>query len=291
RGPMNRPKATKVPATLKATTKIVTSITLPGDSNVKILAIDESYSRSKVAGPLSLASRPPSRSESIVGQLSHPSGADLGLPAARLVRLASRWGLQICDCEDCAQVALLALFEQHPDWSLDDRRIWPWLRHAVYSKAMDLHRQKHRRGLELLGEQAYDVGEGAAPCPPEDLGASQARPPCPALAMTEEILERVTEVNRTIFIEAAREGQDFACIGEGAGLTREEVRKRYDRVRQKVRCAVGPLCGHCCMHCRWRTVANPAARSPGPDLDPGSGRNARGKPPGAGPSALPADSF
>ena len=188
-----------------------------------------------------------------MGRFCFPDGAGFAPLQARLQRVAARYGLPEADQEDCASETLLALLLQHPDWAPDDPGIWPWLLSVAHNKALDVKRRERRHGAAPLDGQVHRLA-AASPHSPGDREADSNHPPCPVLAGVTEVLEELSDVNRRIFLLHAREDLDYATIGEGLALTPEQLRIRFNRVLEKVRGAVEPLCGHVCEDCRWGRV-------------------------------------
>lgn len=177
-----------------------------------------------------------------MGELSFADGADFAMVQYRLGHLASWWGLQECDCEDCTQEALLALLSQHPDWRTDNLRTWLWLRRVLRHKATDAYRRAFRHGDVHFDEQVQTSGTGA---PTSDRHVADLNPAAlRKLAVIDGALSELTEENRNILVMHAGRGMTFAEIGEMLGLTAGRAEWRYRRALRQVRCLLAAMQPH-----------------------------------------------
>ncbi len=167
----------------------------------------------------------------------------------RLRILVACLGLPGSEREDCVQEAWLALLRKHPDCTLEERNTQAWLCGVVRKKAIDHHRRQRRHPVQSIEE----VGKLAAKGPDrvdDDDNVGQTTPDASAI---QDALNALKPTNRELFLLHAREGLDYAQIGEIFGLTSAQARDRYCRARKQLRelLAGDPRCTHAVGGGRW----------------------------------------
>ncbi len=153
--------------------------------------------------------------------------------AARLKRFAMRCRVADSECEDCIQEAWLALLQRHPDWALDQPRTRAWLFAVVRNKARDCHRQAHRHQSQSADD--LDSVPFNNPLPRAERQLDQNGRNREAASKLQDGLNRLSKVNREIFIQRAQEGLPYKEIGVVLGLLPQQVKIRYRRVLQRLR--------------------------------------------------------
>lgn len=157
-----------------------------------------------------------------------------------LERLASRCRVPTSDCADCAQGALLALLIAHPDWQIDSPRTIAWLRGAARNLAMNRHRERRRHPSVSLEDLEWDPVVSTPPL--SQAGDDRDGSNFDIDSRVQALLDGVSEVNRQIFLQRAREGLGFSEIGSTVGLTAQQAKARYRRVVKALRMRISQPC-------------------------------------------------
>ena len=154
-----------------------------------------------------------------------------------LEHIARRHGVPHPDYEDCAQQVLLALLIAHPDWSIEapSPRAVAWIRGAARLVALDYHRQRRRHPSVSLGELGWVLPDKLSLLSNREAERGGTEPGIDAKATACDVLKTLSEMNRRIIIRRVRECQTFSEIAEDVGLTREQVKSRYQRAMKSLR--------------------------------------------------------
>ena len=154
-----------------------------------------------------------------------------------LERRAIRWNVPAIECEDCFQEGWLALLERHPDWEPEEPRARAFLIAVAHNTARDFHRhQKRHRVLHLDDVPPISVLDPVQ-APPEldQTGRDQE-----VLSKLRDSLNRLSEVNREIFLSRAMLGLTYREIGLAMNLEAEQVKKRYYRLLHRLQKELRP---------------------------------------------------
>ena len=158
-------------------------------------------------------------------------GSNLFDPVSdRLRILVACLGLPRSEREDCVQEAWLALLRKHPDCTLEEPDTQAWLCGVVRKKAIDHHRHRRRHPVQSI-EDVGDLADKRPDGVDDDDNVGQTTPDASAI---QDALNALKPINREIFLLHAREGLDYAHIGEILGLTAAQVRSRYCRARKQL---------------------------------------------------------
>ncbi len=192
-----------------------------------------------------IASRHRTTRGGFVNRSAVPNWDDLFDPVSDRPRiLVACLGLPRSEREDCVQEAWLALLRKHPDCTLEEPDTQAWLCVVVRKKAIDHHRHRRRHPVQSIEE--IEILAAKEPDGIEDEANENVVDESLFAWAIQDALSELKPVNREIFLLHAREGLDYAQIGEIFGLTPAQARDRYCRARGQLRklLAGEPRCTH-----------------------------------------------
>ena len=181
-----------------------------------------------------------------MGQLPFLDGANFASLHAWLMRLMAHYDVPEAAREGCVQEVWLVLVQEQRllDLATGGPEFAAWLRAVARNKAMDAHRRAARDGFVSLDEHRDILDHAAGPTDGRDPEAESGK--ARMLAQVEAALQGFSEVNRTIFLQHARDGLTFAEIGKSLGLTEGQARARYDRALHRTQRRLGVKAMHVC---------------------------------------------
>ncbi len=161
------------------------------------------------------------------------------LVEARLKRLIMRCGVPALECEDCIQEAWVALLKKHPSWRPDETRTIVWLLAVAHNKAMDFRRRFQRhpcRSIDDPDSIPFEVVLRSS------CGITEDHRHQESVSGLQDGLDRLTDINRGIFIQHVLEGLTYKQIGAAMGLAPTQVKARYYRTLSALRKTCVPAC-------------------------------------------------
>ena len=156
-----------------------------------------------------------------------------GTYRTRIRAFLGRSGLQEADREDCLQdvwkeaVARLG----HLSYDPGDGRLWAWLKTVARNHAVDTIRRRRHVWVGLDGDKIAVEDPGSEPAAECERRWTQGL----VRGVLAELSEQLSMTSFAVLYQRGIEGRTSAEVAEALGLTPEQVRFRYHRVKRKFR--------------------------------------------------------
>ncbi len=148
-------------------------------------------------------------------------------------RFLRRSGLPEPDQEDCLQIVWSEVVCHLPHFRYEAAhgRLTTWLLTVARNRAVDAIRRRRRRSAELLENATALVDPGLGPAAACERFWARDR----VRRVLTELSTQVSTLNFQVLYQRGIDGRTGAEVGESLGLTAEQVRFRFHRMKRKFR--------------------------------------------------------